>query len=550
MNSTFTAARSLVHTLAKAGVRRLFTLSGNQILSVFDACRDEGIELIHVRHEAAAVHMADAWGRLTGEPGVALVTAGPGFANTLSALYVARMAESPLILLAGQAPRSRAGRGAFQDLDQQAMSAPVTKFTASLESPEAVSRSIAQAWRASLSGRPGPVHLACPGDVLTGEVGESTADAVRPEDFIPSMSLLDRADAQRLVTALTESQRPLILLGPAAMRGAGQELARQVGESLEVPVLGMESPRGIHDPRLGAFAEVLPQADLIVLVGKRLDFTLKFAEAPFVDPACHFIHIDPEPSELERTAVNLDGTGRLVLAATADPWATLQRIVDIAAEGGPAGDPGWKAEVEQAVAFRPREWATLESPAEGPVHPVELCRAVAQNLTADRRNIVIVDGGEFGQWCQACLSDYVCQINGPSGSIGGAIPFAIAARLAFPDARVITLLGDGTFGFHAMEFDTAVRYGVPFVAIVGNDACWNAEYQLQIRHYGPDRTIGCELLPTSYEAVVEALGGCGERVSKPSELPAAISRAVAADRPACVNVAVPRLAAPAIRRTG
>jgi acetolactate synthase-1/2/3 large subunit len=163
--------------------------------------------------------------------------------------------------------------------------------------------------------------------------------------------------------------------------------------------------------------------------------------------------------------------------------------------------------------------------------------------------ILVVDGGEFGQWAQACMSTSTRVINGPAGSIGSAIPFAIAARVARPNATVVAVLGDGTFGFHMTEFDTAVRHHLPFVAVVGNDACWNAEYQIQLRTYGKDRTSGCELLPgVEYEKAVMALGGHGERVTSASELPGALERAVKSGLPACINVMIERMPAPTVSR--
>ena len=184
-----------------------------------------------------------------------------------------------------------------------------------------------------------------------------------------------------------------------------------------------------------------------------------------------------------------------------------------------------------------------------PLHPVEVCREV-QKLLAAHGAVLVADGGEFGQWAQACLQAPRRVINGVAGSIGSALPFAAAAKLAFPDAPVVALLGDGTLGFHLSEIDTAVRYGLAYVAVVGNDACWNAEHQIQRASYGPERAVGCELLPTRYDQVVAALGGHGEHVAASVELGPALARALACGKPACVNVMLERLAAPNIGRQG
>jgi acetolactate synthase-1/2/3 large subunit len=204
---------------------------------------------------------------------------------------------------------------------------------------------------------------------------------------------------------------------------------------------------------------------------------------------------------------------------------------------------GWLEEVHAALRYRPPEWRTVQSKPEGPIHPVALCREV-QPLLEKRDAILVSDGGEFGQWAQACLSAPRRLINGPAGSIGSALPFAAAAKLAHPSSTVVAMLGDGTLGFHLSELDTAVRHGLGYVAVIGNDATWNAEYQIQLRAYGKERAKGCELLPTRYGAVAQALGAHGEDVDRPGELQGALQRAVASGKPACVNVMIERLAAP------
>ena len=535
-----------VQTLKAGGTRRIFTLSGNQIMSVFDACIEGEIELIHVRHEAAAVHMADAWGRLTGEPGVALVTAGPGFANTLSALYVALMAESPLVLLSGHAPLSMAGQGAFQEMAQAEMAAPVTKASWTARDGarlgEDVARAMAQAW----SGRPGPVHVALPVDLLETSLPGGQAPR-RQDDGAREASAVGDAEARRIVDALAEARRPLVLAGPAAGRGAGAGHMRRLAEAIHTPVVHMESPRGVNDPSLGAFAEVLPESDLLLLLGKKMDFSLGLGRPPAVGKECRILQVDPEAVALDQSRRGATDGPRIELAVLGDPQATARRIADLAGDRE-WPDRDWYDEVREAVAYRPPAWEELQSPGDGPLHAVEVGRAVQEVLGAD--SVLISDGGEFGQWAQACARAPHRLINGPSGAIGSAIPFALAARLAFPDSPVVAMLGDGTFGFHPLEFDTAVRYGLPIVAVVGNDATWNAEYQIQLRQYGEERLVGCELLPTRYDEVVRALGGHGEHVSRASELRPALQRALASGLPACVNVDLQRNPAPAIRRGG
>ncbi len=240
---------------------------------------------------------------------------------------------------------------------------------------------------------------------------------------------------------------------------------------------------------------------------------------------------------------------RLVYSAVADARPTLRTLIARAsARQRGAGASSWLADVRGAVAYRPPAWETLASREPGKLHPVEVCCAVAPILARESRTILVCDGGEFGQWTQAALKPERRIINGPAGSIGASIPFAIAARAADRQAPVIAMLGDGTFGFHMAEFDTAVRYGLPFVAVVGNDAAWNAEHQIQLRTYGAARAHGCELLPSRYDLVAQALGGHGELVTSAAELGPALERALASGKPACVNVMIERVAAPVVRR--
>ena len=477
----------LAQTLAAAGVRKLFALSGNHVMPVFDAALDAGLDIVHVRHEAAAVHMADAWGRLTGEVGVALVTGGPGHANAVSALYTALEAESPVLLLSGHAALAELGKGAFQEMRQAELAVPVSKSAWTVQGPERLVDDVRRAMFEARAGRPGPVHLSLPQDVLEASVTGEAAPALKVVAPSP----------KPFPEALLAAERPLIVAGPAMMR---KPELRALEEASGVPVVGMESPRGVNDPALGRLADVLGRADAVLLVGKRPDFTLRFGRA--------------------------FAAGCSVLQ-----WDTLPSAPD------PKRAGAWLDEVRAALAYRPPDWNSIA----GSLHPVAVCREVQTIL---RNGVLFCDGGEFGQWAQACLSAPRRVINGPAGSIGSALPFAAAAKLAFPEAPVVAMLGDGTFGFHMSEIDTAVRYGLSYVAVVGNDACWNAEYQIALKAYGKERARNLDLLPTRYGAASAALGAHGEDISDASQLPAAFARAAAAKTVACVNVLIERHPAP------
>lgn len=533
----------LARALAGAGVRHLFSLSGNHVMPVYDAALEARLAIVHVRHEGAAVHMADAWGRLTGEPGVALVTGGPGHANSVGALYTALAAESPLVLLSGAAPLAELGRGAFQEMRQAELAAPVAKDSWTAKSAAALGDDVARALRIARSGRPGPVHVSLPFDVLEAQV---EAGATGPAgDARPAVQPLGEPAADALLAELERARRPLVLTGPAMANGAGRAARERLEAALGVPVVCMESPRGVNDPALGAFAEVLREADLLVLLGKQPDFTLRFGALPAVAADCRFIAVDPDPAALARALKTFVPASRVLLSTVADPLAAAEAL---SARAGGAGPREWAREVQSALRLRPAEWETLASRPGGPVHPVEVGRAVQRVLDRARDPVLIADGGEFGQWAQACVSAPTRLINGPGGSIGSAVPFALAARIARPGATVVAMLGDGAFGFHLAEIDTAARARLPFVAVVGNDACWNAEHQIQLRAYGRSRAHGCELLPTRYDQAAAALGGHGEHVGRGSDLAPALERALGSQLPACVNVMIERLPAPAVAR--
>lgn len=534
-------ADRVAQTLSAAGVDTLFAMSGNQIMVAFDAFLDTQIRIIHIRHEAAAVHMADAWAQLTGEVGIALAPAGPGFANALSALYSARMAESPIVLLSGHAPTGRIGKGAFQEMPQAEMGRHFAKESWMVETAEDAAPAMAKAIRAARSGRPGPVHVALPFDVLCAPANR--AAAIAPDDFAAAPSGLTDAIANKALDGLAAAARPMILVGPTFARGAGAQAAQRLEAATGVPVVCSESPRGTNDPSLGAFAEVLKEADLVLSVAKKLDFTVQLGAAMADNSAV--IHFDPDALELNRSK-DIFGN-RLALSAETDAIPTAERLTALA-NGGVGADAGWTAEVKAAVAHRPAEWNTLSSDPDGPLHPADLCRAVQAKLDSSPDSVLIVDGGEFGQWAQACLTAPNRIINGPGGAIGAGIPFAVSAGLAKQDAPVIALMGDGSAGFHLSELDTAARAGSRFVLIVGNDARWNAEYQIQLRDFGPQRMIGCELNATRYDRVAAALGCHGAHVDRPGEMAPALDAALASGMPACLNVSIESHPAPTVRR--
>ena len=532
----------VARSLARLGASRVFTLSGNHIMSIFDAAIEAKLDLVHVRHEAAAVHMADAWGRLTGEPGIAMVTGGPGHANAVGALYTALGAESPMVLLSGHAATWELGRGGFQEIRQADMAAPVSKASFTATSAATLGRDVGEAIRIATSGRPGPVHLSLPSDLLEERV-ESNA-IVWPDMRASARPALTEPVADAVLAAIAAAARPIILAPPHLSNVSGRALLGRLEAATQAPAVILESPRGIADATLGAFSDLVRRADLIVLLGKALDFTTKWASGPGYDPAVRLIAIDPEAALVERAAKETDG--RLLLGCIADTRGAAETLIARTAAMTPRAG-GWLKDARAALDNRPGAWASIVSQTPSRLHPAQVFRALRPYVERDPDTVLICDGGEFAQWGQSMLPVRRRMINGVAGSIGASLSFANVARLAESRAPVFVVLGDGTIGFHLSEFETAVRRNLPFVAILGNDALWNAESQIQLREYGKERMHGCDLTPARYDLAVAALGGHGEYVERAEDLAPAIERSLASGKPACINVMIESIAAPVIR---
>jgi len=528
----------VARVLADAGPDTLFAMSGNQLMPLFDAFVDTDPRLVHVRHEAAAVHMADAFARMTGGPGVALVPAGPGFANALSALYTARQSDSALLLISALAPLAQSGKGAFQEMRQAEIAEPFTKWSATVGSADDLAVMTQRGLAVACEGRPGPVHLAIPSDVLA-----AAAPGAGIGDAAPSEAPPEAADMASLADALRPASRPLILAGPVfGQPGGGFDIAAAEG-MLGVPIILMESPRGLADPSAGAVSVLVSEADLIVLAGKRADYGIGFG-GPFA-PTAGFVVIDGDHAMLQLAETNLGA--RLQMALACEPRTVLHALMTRFDRPIEVGD--WTHRVREAAAYRPAAWRDAGD-GEAGVHPARIGYAIQPFLDRHPDAVVVCDGGEFGQWVQACLTPRRRIINGPAGAIGGGLPFAIGAKLADPEAPVIAFMGDGTAGFHLAEFETAARCGTPFVAVIGNDARWNAEHQIQLRDYGADRLLGCALTPARYDEAARALGCHGEHVERASQLDPALRRSLASGRPACINVKLQGCAAPVLQRPG
>jgi len=554
-------ADALIHALQARGVKLVFALSGNQIMPVFDALVNSDIRLIHVRHEAATVYMAEAYAQITGKVGVALVTAGGGLGNVAGALIAARASDSQLVVLSGDSPTAADGRGAFQEMDQVALTQSLTKGSRRIMHADAIDEAVHWAMDLAGSNRTGPVHLALPADILTGQTGSSTAlnhvtQADQSHNEHPSGSAqqvvtpgFSRTSAQSpsadlpVPEALYTAVQPLILLGPSLTPTRAPGLAQALRAKYQAPALAMQSPRGLNDPSLGRIADAARAADYVLCLGKCADFTLGFGGIQHWPNVRRWDLVVGDEAQRVLSQQNLGE--RLGFAVTADPLTYANSLASTAGSVAVTTKKipqrsNWIAEVNTLVAAR----VEPEPSADQQITPHLLCQAVQKQLDRVDHATLICDGGEFGQWAQACLTGHQQIINGVSGVIGGGIGYAIGAKAANPESTIIALMGDGTVGFHLAEFETAIRENLPFVAVIGNDNRWNAEHLIQVRDFGTDRRIGCDLSDARYDLAVAALGGFGVFVAKEEELAAALLAAVHSQQAACVNVALSGWAAP------
>lgn len=519
-------------------------------MPVYDACLDADVRIVHSRHESGAVFMAEAWAQLSGKCGVALVTAAPGFANALGAIYSSKMSCTPLLLLSGDSPVAQDGTGAFQEFAQSHAIEPLVKYTYRITDTADIPVVVAEAVRIASDDIPGPVHLALPFDVLNTQVAEGLAGCYSVNKS-KTEDPFREADLDAVWDRISGASRPVIFTGPQFNRTRAPGAITELEANSAIPVVCIESPRGLNDPSLGSVAELLQISDCVLYLGKEINFQTGFAASERM-PEASLLLVHPDEQVIAANKKLLGN--RLVSTVVSNSIEAAHRFAELAKAGSKTGiESGWSERVNQALSNRKLRAYKLadsdEADSATRVHPAKVGQAVQAVLDENADSVLLCDGGEFGQWAQGFANASHRIINGGSGAIGGSIPYAVGACVARPDAAVIAMLGDGTAGFYLAEFETAVRAGVHPVYIIGNDARWNAEYQIQIRDYGADRTYACELSEsTDYAAVANALGGIGLTVDHPDALFTTLQRAVdlsvQKQLPVCVDVALLGLSAP------
>ncbi len=517
MGESGNAGELIALALKGAGVSHLFTLNGGHIWPILTGAHEHGIRIIDVRHEQSAAFAAEGWSKVTRECGVASVTAGPGVTNAVTALAQAQANDSPLFVIGGRAPNARWGMGSLQEMDHLAVVRSLVKSAQTLESAEDAYRCSAEAMRSALSRRTGPTFIDVPLDVFFGAADLPEATEHLTLDSGPPADPGQIAEAAR---ALRDAERPVVIAGGGVWWAHAEAELRRLVEAAGVPLIVNGMARGMLPPNhplhfSRARSKALREADVVVVLGARLDFRLNFGQPPVFGDDTRIIHIDVDRAPIA--------------------GALKQSIRDLAAAAG--GEHGaWVADLRQAeAAARERDRAMTESDA-SPVHPARLIAEVGRYVDGDA--IVVGDGGDFVSFAGRLIERPKPGLwidPGPFGALGSGPAYALAAKLAHPHRQVLLLSGDGAFGFAAIEFDTMARHRIPVVCVIGNNGIWGLEKHPMQSMLG--LSVAADLAPnTRYDKVVEALGGHGELVERPQDIRPALDRAFKSGLPACVNV--------------
>jgi acetolactate synthase-1/2/3 large subunit len=556
----FHGGRLIARRLKAHGVSKLFTLSGGHLFSIYDGCREEGVEIVDVRHESAAAFAAEGWAKVTREPGVCALTAGPGVTNGMSAMASAQANHSPMVVLGGRAPAGRWGQGSLQEIDHVPFVRPVTKMAATPQSTAEIPGLVDEAFATALAPHSGPTFLDFPLDYvfMEGEepeglwaaesegsaagtgggagAGESVGAAVGVGAGVDASAYAASrvpaiGDVERVAALLKGAKRPVIMAGTDLYWGHGELALLELAQTLRIPVFLNGLARGCVPADHELFfsrvrGQALKGADVALVIGVPMDFRLGFGGS--FGEETQIVILDVAESERRpprEPAHELYG----------DLTGTLSDL-RIGAGAQALDSAAWIADLRAAETER-RQGERVELDDErAPLHPMRLYRELGEVI--DRDAIVIGDGGDYVSYAGRVIDSYQpgCWLDpGPFGCLGAGPGYALAAKLAHPGRQVVLLLGDGSFGFSAMEFDTLARHGVNVVGVMGNNGIWALEKHPMEFLYG--YSVAAELRPgTRYDQVVQALGCHGELVERPADVKPALVRAFEAGRPALVNV--------------
>ncbi len=521
----------IAQALRQEGVSHLFTLSGGHIAPIYDGCVAEGIRIVDFRHEQAATHAADGWARVTLQPGVAAVTAGPGVTDAVTGIANAWYANSPVMVLSGKNPIVEFEMGSLQEMDQVTLVSSITKWARTCYDVRRAADLVATGFRQALSGRKGPVFLDFPLDVQLNTV---PAEVALPAHYRTHARPLGDPDlVKEAVRLLHEAERPIVFAGAGIRWSGAHDALAELAHALKAPVFLNSLGRGClspDDPYFFSAARkyALGQADVILALGVDWDFRLGFGQRGFA-PEVKVIQVDVDAAHIGRNRP-------VQVGIVGDPGRVIEQLVNAGA--GSAEEPAWTGDVRGEERRRNDEAGPAMESDAVPIHPQRFAREIRDFLDPDA--IVVGDGGDV-----VGISASIVQARypghwldpGPFGCLGVGPSFAMAARLAKPDKQVLVIYGDGSFGLNAMEYESAIRQQLPFVGIIGNDGAWGQIKVAQEMLYGSGNAPASDLDPEApYHRMVEGLGGFGAKVTKPEDIRPALKEAFDSGVAACINV--------------
>ena len=543
---SITGSDLVVKSLKEHGVDTLFGIAGDHILHLLDVMYDDNFRMIDFRHESGAVHAADSYSRILRKPAVTLSTT-PGHANAVPGLANAMHSEAPIINISGSADSLNLGRGAMQEFDQVGVVRPITKGAWQVPSPERIPEFISLAFRTALSGRQGPVHLTIPHDFQSAKVDENDLDRYSTNLFgIPRDVRGDSNQIVEAVNILNNAERPLIFAGSTALFSLDKESIINFLDLTNIPFFSEDSIRGIvpdshpvsfglgYQP-LNEAAQNIKEADVVLLLGKKLDYTLGFGGNPPFASNVKQIVIDPSISQ-----IGIARTPEIGILGDIGP--VVSEMLEIAKK------KKWKKNIDwiKKLTKSSNEWGdkldSLSTKTD-PIHPMFVSK-ILKKFINDETHITF-DGGDYCHFLRASIErNKPYRFNNVSsfGMIGTGIPYAIGAQIALPKHKVVVVTGDGSFGFNGMEIDTMVRHNLPVKIILGNNSIWGIDWQIQKGLYG--RPVWTDLLPTRYDKMAESLGAHSEYVKNSSDLESSLLRSFSHDGPSLVNIDIDQIISP------
>ncbi|MBI2297335.1 MAG: thiamine pyrophosphate-binding protein [Armatimonadetes bacterium] len=529
----------LARELLRHGTDHLFTLCGNGLDQILIACRAAGIRVVDTRNEQAAGYMADAYGRLTGKVGVGAASTGVAHVNALTGMCNAWFDGAPMLLVTGATDSATRGRGNFQDMDSVGLTRPFTKFADWVDRAERIPWAVEQAFSAAVAGRPGPVHLTIPADILRAEVAAPPVPLTGPVNVgNRAATWPDESDVDQAVDLIAHAERPVILAGSGVFYAGAQAGLANLAAELHAPVLVPIWDRGAVERPIPEFVgvvgaasggpRVLPDADLVLMLGARVDYRVGYLEPPAIAPDAVVIRMDADPAELNqgaRPAFGLLGMAPEALAG----WVRAMR-------GRPDTAP-WLAECQRRDREFRRRWIEAPAPPAPPMTGRHVTDVVQRVVTDD--TVLLVDGGNIGQWFHMAMCDryparwLTC---GASAVVGWGIPAAGAARAAYPEAPILLVSGDGASTFTIAELECHARQRLPYVCVIADDQAWGIVISGHKRRRSD--AVGAELGAIDFAKVAEGFGAIGRRAETPEELEAAIRDGFQADRPVMIHAPI------------